>query len=252
MKCLDATLSTPAENLACDEALLDWCEEGYPHEILRLWEPDRLFAVVGYGNETGKEIDLASCAEQSIPILRRCSGGGAVLQGPGCLNYSLILRIADIPDLSTVPGTNRWIMKRNCEALQALTKDTVRIEGHTDLVVNGRKFSGNAQRRRRHWVLFHGTFLWRFDLSLMRTFLRLPSKEPAYRMKRDHTDFLTNIPLKAIEIKTALRTMWKADDAGIEPPKSRIESLTRIKYRLEGEDSNGAEENLRSNSNHSE
>ena len=37
MKQLDLTLPSPAENLACDEALLDWCEENGGEEILRFW-----------------------------------------------------------------------------------------------------------------------------------------------------------------------------------------------------------------------
>ena len=43
MKLLDLTLPSPAENLACDEALLDWCENGEGEEVLRFWESARTF-----------------------------------------------------------------------------------------------------------------------------------------------------------------------------------------------------------------
>src|SRR5262245_40949097 len=95
MTCLELTLPTAAENLACDEALLDLCEDHGADEILRFWEPRNYFVVLGYGNKAAAEVDLEACAAEKIPVLRRCSGGGTVLQGPGCLNYALILRIDD-------------------------------------------------------------------------------------------------------------------------------------------------------------
>ncbi|MEI9961799.1 MAG: hypothetical protein WDM76_11890 [Limisphaerales bacterium] len=95
MKHLDLTLPSPAENLACDEALLDWCEENPNEEILRFWESPENFIVVGYANKIATEVNIPACKSKKIPIFRRCSGGGTVVQGPGCLNYALILRIAD-------------------------------------------------------------------------------------------------------------------------------------------------------------
>ena len=97
MKYLDLTLPTPEENLACDEALLDGCDDGDGPEVLRFWEPQKHFVVVGYSNRVESEVNVAACSELGIPILRRCSGGGTVLQGPGCLDYSLILRIDSNP-----------------------------------------------------------------------------------------------------------------------------------------------------------
>src|SRR6266404_876476 len=89
MKYIDLTLGTPAENLACDEALLNMCEEGLEGEILRFWEPKETFVVVGYANQAAREANLEACRAGNVPVLRRCSGGGTVLQGLGCLNYSL-------------------------------------------------------------------------------------------------------------------------------------------------------------------
>ena len=120
MKLLDLTFPTPEENLACDEALLDWCDEGAGPEVLRFWEPQQHFVVVGHSNRIGREVKVEACREQGIPILRRCSGGGTVLQGPGCLNYSLILRIDSDPALQTVTGTNRFVMERNRAAVETL------------------------------------------------------------------------------------------------------------------------------------
>ena len=59
MRCLDATLSTPGANLACDEALLDLCEAaGGGEGILRFWEPSEEFVVLGYSNRAAREARL--------------------------------------------------------------------------------------------------------------------------------------------------------------------------------------------------
>ena len=120
MKHLDLTLPTPAENLACDEALLDFCEEGFADELLRFWEPQQPFVVVGYANKIATEVNTTACAAKKIPIFRRCSGGGTVVQMSGGLNYSLILRITEGGPLHNITSANHFIMEKNRAALSAL------------------------------------------------------------------------------------------------------------------------------------
>ena len=120
MRCLEATFPTPAENLACDEALVDWCEKGKADEILRFWEAGRYFVVLGHGGKVAAEIDLAACRSLGVPVLRRLSGGGTVLQGPGCLSYSLILDIEERTVLNGVSATNSFVMERLQSALAPL------------------------------------------------------------------------------------------------------------------------------------
>ena len=189
MKLLDLTLPSPAENLACEEALLEACEESGNTEILRFWEAREPFVVVGYANKVATEVNLDACAAKKLPIFRRCSGGGTVLQGAGCLNYALILRITDDGPCRTITSANQFIMERNRAAIEALYKTfnfqlstfNFSVSGHTDLALNGRKFSGNSQRRKKNFLLFHGTFLLDFDLALVSEFLRMPSLQPDYR-----------------------------------------------------------------------
>src|SRR5579859_427442 len=95
MYCLDLTRPTPVEQLAADEALLDWSEAGHGGELLAFWEPKETFVVVGYANKVATEVNVAACDSRNVPIFRRCSGGGTVVQLPGGLNYSLVLRIAE-------------------------------------------------------------------------------------------------------------------------------------------------------------
>jgi lipoate-protein ligase A len=207
---LDLTLASAAANLACDEALLDACEDGSGTEVLRFWEPEQCFVVAGYSNHVAREVNLAACRQAGLGVFRRCSGGGAVLQGPGCLNYSLVLKINDRPPLATIPSANRHIMALQQAALSAVLGRPVEVQGCTDLTVGGLKFSGNAQRRKRHTLLFHGSFLLRFDLSLMERFLNLPSRQPDYRQGRPHGLFLMNLEVPAPAIKDALREAWAA------------------------------------------
>lgn len=230
MKDLDRTLRTPQENLACDETLLDWCEEGFPDGILRFWEPRQHFVVLGYSNRVRSEVNLDSCQRLGVPVLRRCSGGGTVLQGPGCLNYALILKIQGDSPLSNITQANAFIMNRNRNALNPLLGGHVLIQGHTDLTLQGLKFSGNSQRRKRHHLLFHGSFLLDFDLALVEQTLRMPSQQPQYRRDRKHTDFLTNVDLAGADIKNALRQAWNATDRLEEFPEKRMQRLVQEKY----------------------
>ncbi len=230
MKYLDRTLRTPQENLACDEALLDWCEEGSADEILRFWEPGQHFAVLGYSNRTRSEVNLDSCKKLAIPVLRRCSGGGTVLQGPGCLNYALLLRIHGDSPLVNIAKANAFIMNRNRNALNSLLDGKALIQGHTDLTLQGVKFSGNSQRRRRHFLLFHGSFLLNLDLALVERTLQMPSKQPQYRRTRAHKDFLTNLNLPADDIKDALKGVWNATASLNDIPENHVEQLVREKY----------------------
>jgi lipoate-protein ligase A len=216
MKYLDLTLPAPSANLACDEALLDACDENPALEVLRFWEPLHYFVVLGYANQAAREVNPAACRQENIGIYRRCSGGGTVLQGPGCLNYSLILSLG--PGLLTIHAANQFIMERQRQALVAVLGRAVQVQGITDLSLDNKKFSGNAQRRKRHALLFHGTFLLKFDLGLVQKVLPLPSRQPDYRRDRRHDDFLTNLEAPAPLLKAALRQAWSATEPFAPPP----------------------------------
>ncbi len=238
MKLLDLTLSTPAENLACDEALLDWCEDGAGEEVLRFWESARHFIVLGYANKMASEVNIAVCEKKGIPVYRRCSGGGTVVQGPGCLNYSLVLKITEGGRLQNITSANHFIMERNRAAIESLYSKTetpdpkpeIAVRGHTDLCIGELKFSGNSQRRRKHFLLFHGTFLLNFNLALVSEVLPMPSKQPDYRKRRAHSRFLTTLDMPAEKVKTALQKAWDANSPPASPPMDKIAILARDKY----------------------
>ena len=229
----DLTLPTPEENLACDEALLELCETGACDEVLRFWEPNQYFVVLGYANRAGSEVNLDFCRNQTIPVLRRCSGGGTVLQGPGCLNYTLILRTDACPALQGITGTNEFVLQRHQEALSTLLRASVEKKGHTDLAIGGLKFSGNAQRRRRTFLLFHGSFLLHLDIQLLGKALPLPSRQPEYRSGRSHIDFLVNLKVPAPLLKGTLLKAWKA---AASLPALPLEAVARLVEQRYGRD----------------
>lgn len=227
MKYIDWSPPSPAENLAADEALLDLCEAGQCEELLRFSETTVPFVVLGYANHAAIEANLPACRADNIPVLRRCTGGGTVLQGPGCLNYSLFLEIREHSPTETITSANRYIMQRNQSALSSLLAQPVTIKGHTDLALGDLKFSGNAQRRRRKFLIFHGTFLLNFNLPLVEKYLRMPSHQPDYRHDRPHSAFITNLNLSAEAVKLALRQAWRADTEAIDLPLANFPDLVQ-------------------------
>ena len=227
---------TPAELLASDEAFLEAAETGKGDEALLLWEPQETFVVVGYANKVSTEVKVAECQKRGVPIYRRCSGGGTVVQMAGGLNYSLILRIEGNSSLETITATNRYIMGKNCAAMATI--DPARfpqgfsVRGHTDLCVGNLKFAGNSQRRRKHYLLFHGTLLLQGDLGLVDQLLLMPSLQPEYRAQRSHLEFITNLNVPSEQVTTALKKAWQADTELTELPREKIQELAQ-KYQTE-------------------
>src|SRR2546429_689077 len=77
--------------------------------------------------------------------------------------------------------------------------------GVSDLAVDGRKVSGNAQQRKREHFLHHGTLLYGFDATTMARYLRLPPRQPDYRQRRQHAEFVTNLPRERGDLEARLR-----------------------------------------------
>ncbi len=221
LRLLDLTLSLPVENLALDEALLEELDEPGGDPVLRFWETDRLFVVLGRGSRLTDDVDLTTCEGDGIPILRRASGGGTVLQGPGCLSYAFVLPLDWHPDLANIRATNRFILERIAAALHAWEPAT-RFHGISDLAIDGRKISGNAQRRTKNALLFHGTILHGMSADLVARYLRHPSRQPDYRLNRPHQTFLRTINASPQAIKQALAASWNAESTASSWPTARM------------------------------
>lgn len=233
LRFLDLTLSTPGENLALDEALLLEAEDGRGPELLRLWEWQAPAVILGAASQLNEDVDEAACARDAVPILRRSSGGGTVLLGPGCLLYSLVLAFERTPPLHDILPSYQFILAKVTACLADVVPGAA-PEGTSDLAVRGLKFSGNAQQRKRTHLLHHGTLLYRFDLGQVGRYLRQPKRQPEYRANREHAAFLMNVPLTKAEMVERMRQAWGANLGAPGWPADRVAELMETKYsRLE-------------------
>jgi lipoate-protein ligase A len=230
IKCLDLDLPEAAQSLALDEVMQHLCETGECPNLLWFWEPRKFSVILGYSRSLRSDVLLAECERRSIPVLRRSSGGGTVLQGAGCLNYTLVLRSEPGDPWDSISRANQTIMNRHREALQDLLGRSIEVAGTTDLILDGRKFSGNAQRRLQRSLVFHGCFLLNLDFSLMTAVLPLPSKQPEYRENRCHDEFLVNLGVSAQTVRLKLCQTWNAKPVCFQLPWDRVQHLAREKY----------------------
>lgn len=147
---LETLSQDPAYNLAFEEYVLTHRREG---AYLLLWQNDNTI-VVGSNQNTEAEINRAFVEAHGIHVVRRGTGGGAVYHDLGNLNYSFITDAGDAEQL-----TMRRFTEPVVEALRALGLQ-VEASGRNDILVEGRKVSGTAQRVTKGRILHHGTLLF--------------------------------------------------------------------------------------------
>lgn len=220
---MDLTLETVEANLALDEALLVEADEGRAGAVLRFWDSPRFAVVLGASRRLGGDVRVDACQEDGVPIVRRSSGGGTVVIGPGALNVTVILPNSAAPGLSAVDIAHRYVLDRIAEALQASDR-AVAVEGSGDLTVSGRKFGGSAQRRLRNWFLVHCTILHAFPLERIGRYLAVPLRQPAYRAGRTHQDFLMNLDLPRTILHSLICSAWS--------PSSSLSPATDVPHDL--------------------
>lgn len=147
---LETNSTDPYFNLAFEEYILQNRKDA---DYLLLWQNANTI-VVGQNQNTEEEINRSFVEEHRINVVRRATGGGAVYHDLGNLNYSFITDIGDRSKLTmkkfTVPIVN---------ALESLGLDA-EASGRNDILVNGKKVSGTAQRMTQNRVLHHGTLLF--------------------------------------------------------------------------------------------
>jgi lipoate-protein ligase A len=198
---MDSAPPDAGENVALDAALFDALDAGASGEALRVWETTCPAVVIGRFGRIEQEVDEPACRADDVPVVRRISGGGAVVVGLGCLNYSLVLSLDARPELRDVVRSYDVILGWVAEALGV---PGLRRAGASDLVMGDRKIGGSAQRRGRRALLHHGTVLYAFDAAAMDRYLKPPPRQPAYRASRGHADFVTNAPIEPYLVTDAL------------------------------------------------
>lgn len=231
MRLIHYSSPDPAINLALEEVLLDEVESGEAPDTLRFWESPVPFVVLGTAQVLAEEVHEAHCVADGVPIMRRCTAGGCVLQGPGSFNYSLILTFDSFPEVASLHASYRFILGRICSALLSLGIEASH-EGISDIAIAGRKVSGNAQRRRRRSILHHGTLLYRADPAALSRYLQEPKDRPDYRGTRAHDDFVTSLPAVREDLAQSIASAWGVTTDPILSPdgQARATTLASEKY----------------------
>lgn len=192
-----------AERARCVGVHAGNTQSGQGKEHLLIWEAAHPAVILPRNGPADAWANVEACAARDIPILRRDSGGGAVVLGPGCLNFALFLSLDARPALADVTGSYAALLGAIVETLSI-----PHVSLHcTDLALGNRKFAGHAQRRLRHTLLHHGTVLYSYDLGLIDALLPEPPRRPAWRGSRRHWEFLTNVSLDRTELVARLRQL---------------------------------------------
>lgn len=171
---------TGAENMARDLALL---AEGLPTVRLYAWKP--ACVSLGYA-QPETDIDADVCKTFGLDVVRRPTGGGAILHEEDEVTYSVVLpRTMGPPDLF---GSYRFIANGVIETLAELGLESGFVEGHTgrdplcylreegvSVSFEGRKISGGAQKRTKAAILQHGTILLSRRTDVLSRVFRVPA-----------------------------------------------------------------------------
>jgi lipoate-protein ligase A len=154
MLCINDHHTDPYFNLAAEEYVL----KNFTDSCFMLWrnEPS---VIVGRHQNTLAEIDLDFIKQNKIKVVRRLSGGGAVFHDLGNINFTFIENVQDRQPINFQKYTQPVI------AVLRLLDIDARFEGRNDLVIDGRKFSGNAEHVYRGRILHHGTLLFASELT---------------------------------------------------------------------------------------
>ena len=184
---LDTGFLTGYENMAIDEAVFTSCQEKKSPPTIRIygWTPPAVS--LGYFQKAENAVDLDACRRHGVDVVRRLSGGRAVLHHKE-LTYSIICR-EDIPPLgSSVLETYKTISECLITTLKGLGLDVQWVasrEKHAaaqekdktascfsspswyEITVEGKKICGSAQKRGDGVLLQHGSLLIEYDPELL-------------------------------------------------------------------------------------
>src|SRR6266568_7439915 len=187
-------LDGPA-NMAIDEALLLNFDPVQSMPVLRLygWQPPALS--LGRFQQAEEVLDLGRCVTANVPVVRRITGGGVIYHGDE-LTYSLVCAPQQIPAAASVKASFRVLTSFLLCFYQKLGLDAAYAVDHMphgtclgeradfcfagkenyDILVNGKKIGGNAQRRMRSVIFQHGSIPLRDSVATGLGFLQ---KRPA-------------------------------------------------------------------------
>lgn len=178
----------PRRNLALESALMASVRKN--EMILYLWQNDNT-VVIGRNQNVRKECNLTNIRKDGVTIVRRPSGGGAVYHDLGNQNYTFLCA-----------SGNYDVSRQTAVICRALAEAGIRAEisGRNDILVNGRKISGNAYYHHNGCSYQHGTLLVCSDLSKMPAYL---NPDPG-KLKAKGVDSVRSRVMNLSEVKPDL------------------------------------------------
>lgn len=156
-KAIRVKSTDPSYNLALEEVLFHSLKEGGPSYFL-LWQ-NAPSVIVGRHQNTAEEVNEVYVRDNNIPVVRRVSGGGAVYHDLGNLNFSFLTCYKPTENIPF----SRFILPI-VDALKSMGLEA-ELSGRNDIIIDGKKVSGNAMCKSKGRLLQHGTILIGLDVS---------------------------------------------------------------------------------------
>lgn len=126
--------------------------------------------IIGRNQAIENEVNMDYCRRNGVRIFRRRSGGGCVYSDYGNIMISYVSRRGEVSEVF-----DRYLSELTA-ALVSLDLPAVR-SGRNDVLVNGRKVSGNAFQQFRDRSIVHGTLLHSTDLESLTEAIRPPAEK---------------------------------------------------------------------------
>jgi|SRR5690554_348126 len=214
----------PRYNLALEEYVLKKLPKD--NDYILLWQNEPAI-IIGRNQNTHEEINSKYVKEHNIHVVRRISGGGAVYHDFGNLNYTFVTN-------NTRDNLNNF-RKFTEPVIKALNSLGVKAEfaGRNDILIDGKKFSGNAQTYYRDRMYHHGTILFDADLDMVAKVLQVKLEKIESKGIKSNRSRVTNIlpylekPMTIKEFQNYLLTFI----LGTEDIESKTYHLTEEDYQ---------------------
>jgi lipoate-protein ligase A len=155
-----------------------------------VWQPDRIYLVLGRSNEAAGSLIAENVDADQVRVLKRPSGGEAVLLSPRMLVIALKLPINSLEKIHDAFVVANDLIK---SALQKQGVRNIRSRGISDICIGEMKILGSAIYKKPDSVFYHAVLNVSEDVRLIDRYLKHPQREPDYRKGRDHTTFVSSL-----------------------------------------------------------